>query len=262
MQNDNLKELFDFANEVRALLLEKYEYVEVQKVVKNNDEILVGVTVRSESENVAPNVYLNDFYERFADNRMSMQDVSVQIQEIVDKSAHKEALKHIDTSVFMNKEELIKRVIVRLVGTDNNEQYLSSCVSVPVVEGLTAVLYVYVSSDEQGVMSSKLTKAMFDILDMPVEAVYQIAKRNTAQKLPCRIDSMLNVLGQMLGDDISDMDDADISMYVLSNNVCINGATAILYEDVLKDFCNEHGYKELYILTSSVHEVILVPKQD
>ena len=52
MAND-LKELTDFANEVRDLLLGKYDDVEVQKVVKNHDEILVGVTVRTKN-NRAP----------------------------------------------------------------------------------------------------------------------------------------------------------------------------------------------------------------
>jgi hypothetical protein len=48
-----------------------------------------------------------------------------------------------------------------------------------------------------------------------------------------------------------------IKMYVLTNTQKINGAACMLYEGILSDFADYHG-KDLYILPSSVHEVILV----
>ena len=47
-------------------------------------------------------------------------------------------------------------------------------------------------------------------------------------------------------------------MYVLSNKSRVNGAACILYKDLLKDFSIEMD-KNLYILPSSTHEVILLP---
>ena len=38
----------------------------------------------------------------------------------------------------------------------------------------------------------------------------------------------------------------------------VNGASALLYGDVLKDFANKKG-TDMYILPSSIHEVILLP---
>ena len=48
-------------------------------------------------------------------------------------------------------------------------------------------------------------------------------------------------------------------MYVLTNESKLNGAACILYENVLYDFAQKLG-ADLYILPSSVHEVILLPK--
>ena len=48
-------------------------------------------------------------------------------------------------------------------------------------------------------------------------------------------------------------------MYVLTNESSLNGASCILYEDVLYDFAHEID-NDLYILPSSIHEVILLPK--
>ena len=47
--------------------------------------------------------------------------------------------------------------------------------------------------------------------------------------------------------------------YVLTNNTRLNGAACIFYEDVLKKFADTLQ-TDLYILPSSIHEVILLPK--
>lgn len=49
----------------------------------------------------------------------------------------------------------------------------------------------------------------------------------------------------------------EIPLFVMSNGDYMNGASVILYKDVLRDFAKymEH---DLYILPSSIHEVILL----
>jgi len=49
-----------------------------------------------------------------------------------------------------------------------------------------------------------------------------------------------------------------LKMYVLTNSLRINGANTILYKDVLRKFAKKLD-SNLYILPSSIHEVILVP---
>lgn len=49
-----------------------------------------------------------------------------------------------------------------------------------------------------------------------------------------------------------------IPMYILTNEQEVNRASALLYGDVLKDFANKKG-TDMYILPSSIHEVILLP---
>ena len=49
----------------------------------------------------------------------------------------------------------------------------------------------------------------------------------------------------------------EIPLFVMSNGDYMNGASVILYKDILKDFASgmEH---DLYILPSSIHEVIIL----
>ena len=50
-------------------------------------------------------------------------------------------------------------------------------------------------------------------------------------------------------------------MYILSNSVGINGATAMIYKDAIRSFAEKLD-SDFYILPSSIHEVILVPYED
>ena len=51
---------------------------------------------------------------------------------------------------------------------------------------------------------------------------------------------------------------AEIPMYVVTNSCQINGAVSMLFEDILHGLAEKTG-TDLYILPSSVHEVIAVP---
>lgn len=55
--------------------------------------------------------------------------------------------------------------------------------------------------------------------------------------------------------------DRELNMYVLTNNIRTNGATCITYPDILKDFAEEHQ-SDIYIIPSSIHEVILIPESN
>ena len=47
-------------------------------------------------------------------------------------------------------------------------------------------------------------------------------------------------------------------MYAMSNKSSFNGAATILYKDALKTFAEEKEH-DVFVIPSSVHEVILVP---
>lgn len=46
-------------------------------------------------------------------------------------------------------------------------------------------------------------------------------------------------------------------MYVASVNTHVYGASVMMLDDVLQGFCEEHNLKSLYIIPSSIHEVLL-----
>ena len=50
-----------------------------------------------------------------------------------------------------------------------------------------------------------------------------------------------------------------VPMYVVTNEKRLHGASAILHKDVLDQVANEIGAEEIYVIPSSVHELIVIP---
>ena len=113
--------------------------------------------------------------------------------------------------------------------------------------------------------------------NLTVKDLYQLAGVNTPRLFPPSIRTMEDVLQEVLEpmnesypiyeeeEDITQEIPFHIesphSMYILSNSSGINGASALLYPQVIEKFSNSIK-SNVYILPSSIHEVILVPFQE
>ena len=86
--------------------------------------------------------------------------------------------------------------------------------------------------------------------------VRELAIKNTPVLLPSNICSMKEMLDGMgvKADGLTD----EIPMYILSNRDRVNGAASMAYEGVVGRFAGDLG-SDLYILPSSIHELIIVP---
>ena len=64
------------ADQIKDFLPEKYAdaAVDLQEVTKNNDTVLTGILIRTEESNIAPNIYLEGYFEQYQDGR-DMDDI-------------------------------------------------------------------------------------------------------------------------------------------------------------------------------------------
>ena len=88
--------------------------------------------------------------------------------------------------------------------------------------------------------------------------LYRDARKNVLRLLPAELKSMTEVIRE-LSDGLEDLGEDSIPMYVLTNSRKILGAACILYDGMLKG-CALQIEDAFYLLPSSIHEVILVPK--
>ena len=120
---------------------------------------------------------------------------------------------------------------------------------------LAVIFYCLIAVGEEGTASVAVKSEYRKVWDITLPQIYEQAKINTPKLLPYVLQTMLEVLGELCdGMDTS----GAVPMYVLTNQLRMNGAACILYPDVLRE-CSRKIGGDLLILPSSIHEVILMP---
>ena len=87
------------------------------------------------------------------------------------------------------------------------------------------------------------------------EELFTKADSNTPKCFPGHLRTISDMVNDLCDLDITD----DVNMYVLTNEKKMYGAATMLYPDMLREAYNRMG-GDFYILPSSVHELVLVPK--
>lgn len=151
-------------------------------------------------------------------------------------------------------ENVRGKIIYRLVNYEKNKELLEDCPHRRLHD--LAVTFRWVAHiDDDGVSTSLITNRQVKEWGITVNDLVLAAQQNTPRLFPAKIIDM----EEMLAGKVSFiLYPSAIPMYILTNEQEINGASALLYGDVLKDFADKKG-TDMYILPSSIHEVILLP---
>ena len=91
--------------------------------------------------------------------------------------------------------------------------------------------------------------------------LFALAAENTPRFLPPDIDTMAHTIETLFGEfanDILESDDMAPHIYILSNQYRINGAATLLYEGLIQELADQMNCN-LYVLPSSIHELLLIP---
>lgn len=111
------------------------------------------------------------------------------------------------------------------------------------------------SDGRVGSMSCVVTESLLDQLDMDAEELRSYGRMNLREH--ASIKGMREVLSGLMGQDV--MGDMDEMMYVATVDTMSHGASVMLLDDMLREFCVEHNLESVVIIPSSLNEVLLVP---
>ncbi len=233
--------------------------VKLNDVMKNNGVVLRGITLMQDDSNISPTIYLNPYYDAYENGDTTLGTV---IDEVIDTYERNKINRSIDMKFFLNYETVRSRIIFKLINTEKNRELLRDVPYIP-FHDLSIVFQCLVSEERFGNASILIHNVHLQLWKVNARELYECALENTPLLQGYELADMNTVLEEMkaLGgiddEEIEDMQQ-EIPMYVLSNKSRINGASCILYKDILKDFAMVVD-KDLYVLPSSIHEVILLP---
>lgn len=243
--------------------------VQFHSIMKNIDVELNGVILMKEGERVSPTIYLNPYYDRYLQGE-SIPRLCKEIVELRVITMRENSLD--EATEDMSLERWKDKVIYRLVNRKSNKKRLEGVPFMQIVD-LAITFHCLVRNNDDGIGSFIITRELMESWNLTVRELYQLAGVNTPRLFPSSIKTMEDVLQDMLEpmkEEIVDEDheqeipfqfESPHSMYILSNSNGINGASALLYPEVIESFSNTIK-SNVYILPSSIHEVILVPFQE
>ena len=239
----------------------------VSKVPKNNGLFLDGLTITLRDQTASPVIYLNYYYERF----LGGHPIDSLVEEIVDIYRESAGILHADFSILNDFERLKDRITYRVISTRDNLALLKDTVSVP-FQDLSIVFYLFLQQSPIGQMTALVRRRHMEQWRTTPEELLALAEKNTPLLLPPELKNMDEIMDAVarehMGDDyypgVIDTlfpDHAYSPLYVLSNTTGLHGACVMLYPDVLKNFADRLD-RDLVILPSSIHEVLLLPYDD
>ena len=251
---------------IKDFLPEQYEdaTVSIQSVTKNNDAQLDGLIIKTADSNIAPSIYLNQFFELYQDGK-NLEDI---MYHIADVRVEHEMESGFDMRVLLDFEQMKDRIICKLVNAGMNAEYLSDKPHV-VVDGELAICYhinLGDTPDGSGTMSTPVTNALMERYRISADELHEIAMKNTPEILPPKIADLRTILKGMAGIEDDLIDGLALgelatgaAMYVVTNEQNMNGAVNVFFPEVMDQIGEVLQSDQVYVLPSSIHEMIIIP---
>lgn len=271
-------------------------YVIPKKAKKVNRE-LDSFMILTNGKKMFPTIYPERAYDRYQEiyddiNRKGLEDNPMEI--VLDETYDfiKESIERLPEELKIDNidsTKLADNVTLKLINTEQNKELLEN-VPYKEFEDLSIIYSWTIGMKREGVYSAIVTNDMAEGVGLNEEELYQRACENTKRLFPTEIRSMADVITDMMLKEIIDSMSEDITeaidgesmeefqeniiaeimeesedkpypMYVITNREKYYGAVEMLFHENL-DKVSEIFHDDLYILPSSINEVIAVPAKD
>lgn len=222
-------------------------------VRKNNGAVYEGLVIMDNRVNVSPTIYLNPYYHRYIDG-VSIEEIIEDILRVYKENIPTEDF---DIKSFIEFDNAKEHIIMKLVNTERNEEFLKEVPSIPFYD-LSLVFLVDVSKYMGDFATILIHDQHMKLWDVTVEDLYELAKENTPKHLVPRLDDLHDVYEYISGEELPFM--KEVGIKILTNHLHIHGATCIAYPEILKELYSiiEGSF---YIIPSSIHEVLIFPEK-
>ena len=238
-------------NRIKDYLPTKYKdySVEIHKRNKINEELEALCIINPDVKvNLSPVVYINHMYEEYKNNK-SLPDILKTAAETISNT-------HIDINTTLDCKNLKENTIFVLVNAENNKSLLSNAPHKKFLD-LAIVFRWLIQRDNEKFMGAIITNEIADKYKLTVDELFGIAKENTRRIYKPRFENIVDLINRLSPNDPMP-NDKSVPMYILSNEIAMEGASYILYDDILKDIRIQLG-EDFYVIPSSINEVIIVP---
>jgi len=235
------------------------EEVEIANYQKNNGVMLRGLVIKDMQSNIVPTIYLESFYEKY----LCDKDMDFVVDNILDIYEKSKVDGYRDISFFRDFNKVKDKIAFKLINFNDNKKALRT---VPFIKFLDLAKVYYVKVELEGFGAGTILVHNTHLIEwgVSVEELEKYAAENTPKLSPLQMIDLWDVAERLeeeipeeLRDHVPEIRE-EIKSYVMTNQQKLFGAATMLYKDVMKKHA-EKLQRDIYILPSSIHELILVP---
>ena len=256
-------------DEITDHMSSKYKdcIVDIRETKKTNRAV-EGLMLREIPglSNASPTIYVNDLFEEYKKNG--------DFETVIDRAGEtmETAINSFDKDIAkdaINTSKMMENVFFTLINAEQNRELLET-VPHREFEDLAIVYRWNIGAGSDGVYTNLINNELTEKEGVTEEELFKAANENTKNLFPVTVKNMNEVISEIIFGDSElsgEMEEEfkevmmetqdERSMYVITNESKLYGAASILYEEPLHELAEKFG-SDLYILPSSVHEVIAV----
>ena len=242
---------------------------QLHTILKNNGTCLDALIIRESQKNISPTIYLRQFYQEYQ-NGAHLEQLANHILSLYEQHRFNN---RIDLSPFQDFHSIKSSIVFRLINYKENEELLQDIPHIPYLD-LAIVFYDLFSTDsatspalfQDNCASMLIHNHLLSYWHITQEQLFLVASRNTPKLFPHKLCNLTDLVDEyLLSHDLSEKGEFcnedlenDLPIYVLTNDRQIHGAGCMLYSKLLEKYA-EKWHRDLYVIPSSIHEVLLVP---
>lgn len=202
-----------------------------------NGVILEGIHVINKNSNLNPVIYTQPFIDSAEKENLSLNEVVEEILKLIKESENKS----IDVDKLLSREFLEEHLFVAFFKhVEKNTLFKDT-----EFEGIKSILMIRFDLD--GHSSVKVNKGILETAGVSEEEAWEIAERNTLN------DTVVTSMSELFGLP------GTKPMYVITNKNKLYGASAVLNKTELAKIADDYHVKKLFLIPSSIHEMIAIP---
>ena len=225
--------------------------ISIQPVIKNNHVTFDGLLILESGCNATPSLYLNYYYDKLKNG--------ADLRLLLDTYQSNKLTENIDVRFFTEYENVSGRILYKLINASQNKELLQEIPHIKFLD-LAIVFYCLVSTNDVGSATILIRNQHLSLWNVTPDMLHQQAAYNTPRLMPPKLIDMNSLLQEFAPDFIDSNSFTPSPLYVLTNSEKLYGAAAILDARILKNFSITKN-NDFYILPSSIHEALLLPKE-
>lgn len=245
---------------------EEYRGMKLKILTANKVNITLDVLllVGEGDLTISPNICINDMYVHYQktnDLQKVFQTAAQGMEQLMKEMPRAE-----EVVSKINSDTAKDNIVFQFVNTAQNTKMLADIPNRQFMD--LSIIYYLVINNEKGYFERVIiSNSMAEHMKLSEEQLFKLAAENTRRIFPLVVEPLCNtirknllrtgmppILVDMLLGDLPEQ----FPLWTITNDRYFDGAISMLYEDTLYDLAAKLE-ANLYIMPSSIHEVIAVP---